>query len=67
MNIRNRIQKLEVNKPTNCFCGKTLIDLWYKTNMDDLTHCAKCKDRYDFWAKVSTDALLGPNLTDEAI
>jgi hypothetical protein len=67
MQIINRLQKLETQinvKP--CFCGKTLLDLWYgDTDADDLTYCSNCKDKYDFWVNLAIDAVTSKNLTDD--
>jgi hypothetical protein len=66
MQLKNRLEILEnqINvKP--CFCGKTLLDLWYGTpGADALTYCARCKDKYDFWVKLAKDAETSENLTD---
>jgi hypothetical protein len=69
MNILSRLQKLESNNPNKppCFCGKTLIDLWYgELDTDDLTYCPKCKDKFDYWQNLSreAEAELSKNLTD---
>ncbi len=71
MQLKHRIKKLE-NKliiTTPCFCGKTLIDLWYgKPGIQALTYCLNCKDKFDFWANLAAEAeaKLSENLTDEA-
>ncbi len=67
MNIKNRLKKLEANNPnkTPCFCGKTLIDLWYgKPGADALTYCPNCKDHYDYWQNLAREAEASENLTD---
>ena len=69
MNILNRLKKLKLNNPnkTPCFCGKTLIDLWYgKPGADALTYCRYCKDKFDAWAELAREAKaeLSKNLTD---
>jgi len=69
MNILNRLKKLELNNPNKppCFCGKTLIDLWYgKTGADALTYCLNCKDKFDYWQQLAREAKdsLSKNLTD---
>lgn len=67
MSILNRLKKLEtnnLNKP-QCFCNKTLIDLWYgKSSADALTYCPKCKERFDYWAILAAQANRSDNLTD---
>jgi hypothetical protein len=56
MNILNRLEKLESNNPP-CFCGKTLLDLWYgKPGADALTYCPKCKDKFDHWQNLAREA-----------
>jgi hypothetical protein len=69
MQLKQRIKKLEKNKmfKPDCFCGKTLIDLWYgKPGASALTYCANCKDKFDFWAGLAreAEAALSENLTD---
>ncbi len=69
MNIQNRLKKIEQNNPNKppCFCGKTLLDLWYGTpDADALTYCSKCKERFDYWQNLSreAEAELPKNLTD---
>ena len=69
MNIQNRLKKIEQNNPnkTPCFCGKTLIDLWYgKPDADALTYCSNCKDKFDHWQNLAREAKaeLSKNLTD---
>jgi hypothetical protein len=67
MSILNRLTKLEKDNPNKppCFCGKTLLDLWYGTpGADVLTFCARCKGKYDFWAKLAKDAATSENLTN---
>jgi len=66
MNIKNRLEKLEANKPTNCFCNKTLLDLWYGENQP-LTYCPKCKDKFDKWQAMAVEAGKNENWTSEAI
>ncbi len=67
MQIINRLQKLETQinvKP--CFCGKTLVELWYSdTDADALTYCADCNDQFDYWQKLAIDAVTSKNLTDD--
>jgi hypothetical protein len=68
MNIKSRLKKLESNGLLKqpCFCGKTLIDLWYgKPNAKSLTYCQNCKQQFDFWANLAAEAkALTANLTD---
>ncbi len=66
MQLKQRIKKLEKNKMFKpaCFCGKTLIDLWYGKPGASLTYCPNCKDKYDFWANLAREAALSKNLTD---
>ncbi len=67
MNIQNRLKKIEQNNPNKppCFCGETLLDLWYgDPGADALTYCPNCKDKYDFWVNLAIDAATSENLTD---
>jgi hypothetical protein len=69
MNILNRLKKLESGSPNklSCFCNKTFVDLCYgKPGADALSFCPNCKDRFDFWARLSAEAKgeLPENLTD---
>ncbi len=69
MNILNRLKKIEQNNPNKppCFCGKTLIDLWYgKPGADGITYCSNCKDKFDYWQNLAREAKseLSKNLTD---
>jgi hypothetical protein len=67
MNILHRLKKIEQNNPNKppCFCGKTLLDLWYgEPGADALTYCQHCKDKYDFWVNLAIDAATSENLTD---
>jgi hypothetical protein len=69
MQIKSRLTKLEQNNPNKppCFCGKTLLDLWYgDPGADALTHCPKCKNHYDHWQDLAREAAseLSENLTD---
>ncbi len=68
MNIKSRLKKLELNTlfKAPCFCGKTLIDLWYgEPGADVLTACPNCKQQYDFWANLAAEAKTSSeNLTD---
>ncbi len=69
MNILNRLKKIEKDNPnkTPCFCGKTLIDLWYgKPGADSITYCSNCKDKFDHWQNLAREAKseLSKNLTD---
>ncbi len=69
MNIKGRLKKLESNKfiKADCFCGKTLVDLWYgKPGASALTYCLNCKQQYDYWANLAREAELSENLTDRA-
>jgi hypothetical protein len=68
MQLKQRIRKLE-NKLIKqvCFCGKTLIDLWYGTpGADNLTYCPNCKETFDFWVNLACEAKarLSQNQTD---
>ena len=59
MSLKTRLSKIESNLNVNitlCFCGKTLIDLWYKPNAKPLTYCRNCKDKFDFWANLCAEA-----------
>jgi len=67
MNINHRLKKLESNNlfKAPCFCGETLVNLWYgKQSPKPLTYCPNCKQQYDFWANLTTEANLSENLTD---
>jgi uncharacterized CHY-type Zn-finger protein len=65
MNLLQRIKKIEEKSisKTSCFCGKTLIDLWYGKE-SVLMHCPKCKDKFDKWAEITAEAQILNNLTD---
>jgi len=68
MNILNRLKKIEAEilPAPPCFCGKTLLDLWYgNTDADSLTYCRNCKPQYDSWANLVAEAVKNENLTDE--
>ena len=68
MTISKRLKNLELSSPhrTPCFCGKTsFLDLW-TGKIDELTHCPKCREIYDFWAKLSAEAQKAENCTDES-
>lgn len=68
MNLKSRLRKLEkMHHVINslCFCGKTLIDLWYKPNAKPLTYCRNCKDKFDWWKNLCAEAAAATNnLTD---
>jgi hypothetical protein len=69
MNILSRLKKLETDSPNKppCFCGKTLLDLWYGVpDADALTYCPNCKDKVEHWARMADEAAseLSKNLTD---
>jgi hypothetical protein len=67
MNILSRLKKIELNNPnkTQCFCNKTLLDLWYgDADADALTYCPNCKDTFDHWQNLARDAGTSENLTD---
>ncbi len=67
MNIKSRLKKLESNGliKEGCFCGKTLVDLWYgKYGAKPLTYCSNCKQQYDFWINLAAEAKTVENLTD---
>ncbi len=68
MSILSRLKRIEANNPNKpaCFCGKTLVDLWYgDTDADSLTYCPKCKPQFDHWKRIAAEAGNGENLTDE--
>jgi hypothetical protein len=68
MNIKNRLKKLESNGLLEqpCFCGKTLLDLWYgKPSVKPLTYCQNCKQQYNSWVNLAAEAMKSSeNLTD---
>lgn len=69
MSILNRLKRIEKENPNKppCFCGKTLIDLWYgKPGADGITYCSNCKDTFDYWQNLAREAKaeLSKNLTD---
>jgi hypothetical protein len=67
MNLKQRVKRLEENHiKTSCFCNKTLVDLLYgEETADMLTHCPKCKEKFDWWERIIEEAKNGGNLTDE--
>lgn len=67
MNIKNRLKKIEADSPnkTACFCNKTFVDVVYgEPGFSSLTYCPNCKDKFDFWARLSAEAMKSENLTD---
>jgi hypothetical protein len=69
MNILNRLKKIEKDNPNKpaCFCGKTLLDLWYgDADADALTYCSNCKGEFDYWQNLAREAASNQskNLTD---